>query len=359
VLALRGPAQPQTTLKQACRVTPDAHQPSGRKEDDGEKDCPDHRVEAVANELDPPQPVVQDGKDDRADPGALEPVEPADDGDDQYVDGLRKRNRARRDAGVPPDGEDPGERGHERAEPERERAQEQDVVAERAHARGVVADSLDREPERRAHDVAKEEIDGRGDAERDVKEPGRFLERIPDDVRALDAVHPAEARELSHLSEEEVDEDGECERDHEEVDPMAAACDRPEEETDHGRRHNREERGDPGIQGHVGASVSRGEVGHREPCDPVKSDLAQGHHPRVPGEEDQADGRDAEPERLRDDSAQVEVAEEERAECEDGEGGHARPPAKGPHECHAGLPKSPSGRTASTSTRSPKMRSTE
>ena len=44
-------------------------------------------------------------------------------------------------------------------EAEGERAVEHDVVAERRHAHRVVADALQRQPERRAHDVAQQRVD--------------------------------------------------------------------------------------------------------------------------------------------------------------------------------------------------------
>ena len=67
--------------------------------------------------------------------------------------------------------------------------------------------------------------------------------------------------------------------------------------------------------------------------------------------DDEADGRDSQPEGLGEDSAQVEVAEEEWSEREDHDGEETRGPPDPALQCHAGLPKSPSGRTARTSTR--------
>ena len=59
------------------------------------------------------------------------------------------------------------------SEPERERERpvQHDVVAERRHPHGVVADTLERKPERRADDVAQERVDGERDDEGDVVEP--------------------------------------------------------------------------------------------------------------------------------------------------------------------------------------------
>ena len=48
---------------------------------------------------------------------------------------------------------------------------ERDVVAERRHAHRLVADALERDPERRAHEVPDEDVDEERVAERDVVEP--------------------------------------------------------------------------------------------------------------------------------------------------------------------------------------------
>ena len=69
-----------------------------------------------------------------------------------------------RDLGVPPDEEDAADRGDEAGEGERERAVQRDVVAQRAHPHRVVADALQRQPERRARDVAQQRVDQQRDA---------------------------------------------------------------------------------------------------------------------------------------------------------------------------------------------------
>src|SRR5918996_1481172 len=327
-------------------------EPSSGEEDDGEEDDTDDGVEASADDVDSPGPVVQNREGERSHPGALEPVEAADHRDHEHVDRPREVDRPGRDAGVPPDGEDPGQRGDQRAE------------AERAHAGGIVPDALERQSEGRAPEVADEQVDGRGRAQRDVKEVGRVGDRIRDDVRAVDVVHAAEAGELRHLAEEEEREDGEGERDHQEVDPVAPARDRAEEEPDSRADEDPRQGSQPGVPGDGGAAVGRDEVRHREAGDSVEGDLSEGDHARVAREEDQAGRCDPEPERLRDHGAQVEVGEEQRAEEEDEHDRRSRrPPERRLYEegraAQAGLPKSPSGRTASTSTSSPKMSSTE
>ena len=57
------------------------------------------------------------------------------------------------------------------AKRERDRAVERDVVAERRHPHRVVAHALQRQPERRPHEVAEQRVDGDRGPERDVVEP--------------------------------------------------------------------------------------------------------------------------------------------------------------------------------------------
>ena len=105
-------------------------------------------------------------------------------------------------------------------------------------------------------------------------------------------------------------------------------------------------------------SVREHEVGVGHAGHAVEPDLGERHHASVGGEEDQAGGGDAEPERLREDDVQEEVRRDERRQGgedhDDGERHPAEPtPAHG--RVHAGLPNSPSGRTASTPTSSAKV----
>ena len=215
---------------------PDSHEPPGRHQNDREEDHSDDSVEAVSDQIDATKPVVQHGHDNRPHPGSLEPVEAADDRDNKDIDRLGQRNRAWRDPGVPPDGENAGETCDESAKAEGNRAQERDVVAERTHAGRVVTHSLEREAEWRSGDVAQRNVDGGRDHERDVEEARRLLQRVPDDRGELDVVDASEPRELRHLREEEVDQHRECKRDHEEVDSVAPARDRSQEEADRHRR---------------------------------------------------------------------------------------------------------------------------
>ena len=181
---------------------------------------------------------------------------------------------------------------------------------------------------------------------------------------------PAEARQLRHLGREVVDEHRERQRQHQEVDPLAARGDEAERQPDeHGdddcaddRRPRRPGRGVAAVGGH--------EVRVRQAGGPVDRHLAERDHPAVGGQEDQAGRGEAQPQRLREDLRDPEVRDEQREDREHGHhAGKTQPagPAEGGmvgglglgldrrgvrRKAHAGLPNRPSGRTASTTTRS-------
>src|SRR5215203_6060108 len=107
-------------------LLPESDDAAGGDEDDHQEDDADQRVEALRAEDVADRRrviarvVVDHGVQQRAHPGALEPVQPADDGDDQDVDRLREVDRSGRDAAVVEDGEEPADGREERGEREGE-----------------------------------------------------------------------------------------------------------------------------------------------------------------------------------------------------------------------------------------------
>ena len=103
-----------------------------------EEDEADDRVEAAADDghLDVPDVVVDHDEREGAEPRPLDAAEAADHGDHEQLDRRAEPDVRRRDLPVPPDEEHAGERRDEGGEPERERAVERDVVAERGHPHG-------------------------------------------------------------------------------------------------------------------------------------------------------------------------------------------------------------------------------
>src|SRR6266853_577681 len=84
----------EAPLPPVPEALPYADQTAWRRQDDHQEDHPDDafesgRPEPVADVRHPdPRVVVDGGEDQRTDPRALQPVEAADHGDDQNVDGL-------------------------------------------------------------------------------------------------------------------------------------------------------------------------------------------------------------------------------------------------------------------------------
>ncbi len=297
--------------------------------------------------------VVDDDEDERAQPRSLEPVEPADHGDHEHVDGRAEADRRRRDLRVPPDEEDPGDRRDEAGEDEGQRAVQRDVVAQRAHAHGVVADALQRQAERRARDVAQGHVDQRGHRQRhEVQAIG--MRGAAEEVGDRDPADAAEARHDRDLAEEQVRDHGEDQRDHQEVDAVAAAGQRAEDDRHHERHCQRDhDAGDlrpPEVQA-LRVAVG-GQVAQREARHAVDGRLRQRHHPAVRRQEDQARGHDAEEQHLGQQRRDPVLGEDQRREQREQDQHRPCDPVRGEPRAarcvHAGRPKSPRGRTAST-----------
>ena len=243
-----------------------------------------------------------------------------------------------------------------------------DTEAERAHARGLVAQALQGEAERRARDVPHPQVQHDAHRHADEVQLGGLRARVAQHPGQVDIVDPAEARHLRDLRGEVVDEDREGQRQHQEVDPLAARRDEAEDQADeraHGDRgHDRQ----PRVPGGGVAAVGGHEVGVGQAGGAVDRHLAERHHAAVGRQEDQAGGGQTDPQRLREDLRDPEVRHHERRQDQHGSGEPDPAVAReravvgglrlgldrgglGSH-AHAGLPNRPSGRTASTTTSS-------
>ena len=131
--------------------------------------------------------------------------------------------------------------------------------------------------------------------------------------------------------------------------PSLRAAMAPKKQTDDDCGQDPEDHADPWIEREILAAVRGDEIRHREAGDAVHGRLREGDHAAVSREEREADRGDPEPERLRQDLAEEVLAEDERAQRKDHEDddGHTDSDPCSPAG-HAGLPKRPSGRTAST-----------
>src|SRR6266852_1251782 len=180
----------QPALPPVPEAFPDADQSPWRCQDDHKEDHPDNslesgRPEPVAHARHPHARVVVDGGEHRgAYPRPLQPVEASDDGDDEDVDRLREIDAARRDLGRVPNRQDSCNRGDERSDPERKRAVERHVEAERLHSGWIVADALERKTERRSREVADAGVNEDRGQQRGVIERKGIATAIPAAVAA-------------------------------------------------------------------------------------------------------------------------------------------------------------------------------
>ena len=208
------------------------------------------------------------------------------------------------DVAVPPDEEDAGDRRDERREREGDRPVQRDVVAERApcapessrtpwsvRPNGVRDEVAEEQRRRRRRRRARRSRAGSG-----------VRSTLPIDARRRDAADAAEARDVGDLAEGQVRDHRVRQRDHQEVDPDAAARERAE---DAGRSSTvddeREQDAPPRVPAEVEALrvAVRRRVADHEAGDAEDRDLRERDHAAVGGEEDQARRDDAEEQHLR------------------------------------------------------------
>src|ERR1700712_2216523 len=155
---------------------PHADNSIGREHHDGDEDEADDRVEPLRiHELD--GKALHDGKGECADIGADGSPETAHNGCDEHVDDRSNSNRAWRDRGIQPNVQHSAEPGDKAGHTEREHTQGPDWVAQRPQPARFVADCLQRQPERRSHNVADQGKARCCDGEAQVVEGSRPFER--------------------------------------------------------------------------------------------------------------------------------------------------------------------------------------
>src|SRR5262249_51766833 len=143
--------------------------------------------------------------------------------------------------------------------------------------------------------------------------------------------------------------------------------DSAENEAYHRGDHDREHDADPGVVAEVQSLHLAGGDGiaEHERGDAVEGHLGEGYHAAVGEEEDQARGGDPVPEDLGQQLVCEVAAEDEGAERGQCEAEAAEDPvdarrgAGARRRRHPGFPNRPSGRTASTTTRSANVKTTE
>ena len=234
------------------------------------------------------------------------------------------------------------------------------VVPERRHAHGLVADPLERDPERRPDEVADQHVDDDRDDQADVVEALAVVDDVAHEPGrvAVDARDGREAADLGHLADEQERDHRVRQREHQEVDPEAPGGhgteQNPDPHREQDRRHDGERRVPPEQEplrlSPVGALGDH--VPERVPCDAHQAGLRERDHPAERREEHEARGADAEDEGLREHGVHPEARDElRRKQREDERAGsdrtldHRLPGV----DVHAALPNSPCGRNARTS----------
>src|SRR2546426_3126678 len=234
-------------------------------------------------------------------------------------------------------GSEPREPREEGGEDERQELDATRVIAARGGALAVLADRLEHGAEGRVED-ALEGGDRRGDERQgEVVEGERRVERDRDaGERQRRQGDPAEAvvaaGPVGEVESDEVEELGERERQHREVDAAPAQA----EEADHraARRREAEPRREPEPQ--------RADLELRERdtgaigAEPPVGGVAEGEQPRVAVEEVEAEGEEAVDQDLRGERLVRHEVREDREDDEERDDGVGRDPASGASHCNEG-----------------------
>src|SRR5207244_5026510 len=319
-----------------------------KEEDEGHEDRPDHERPGLGEDR---EAVLEDEERRGADEGAEAGAGAAEQCHDDHLPRGRPVERLDRDDVEPEGVEGAGEPREEGGEDERQELDATRVIAARGGALAVLADRLEHGAEGRVED-ALEGGDRRGDERQgEVVEGERRVERDRDaGERQRRQGDPAEAvvaaGPVGEVESDEVEELGERERQHREVDATPAQA----EEADHraARRREAEPRREPEPQ--------RADLELRERdtgaigAEPPVGGVAEGEQPRVAVEEVEAEGEEAVDQELRGERLVRHEVREDREDDEERDDGVGRDPASGSsHSMRPDSPKRPLGRTSRTS----------
>src|SRR5205809_2350603 len=330
-----------------------------QEEDEGHEDRADHERPGLGEDR---EAVLQDEERGGANEGAEEGSGAAEQRHDHDLPRGRPVERLDRHDVEPERVERAGEPREEGREDEGEVLHPADVVAARRGAPAVLADRLEHGPERRVEDALERRHGECDEPEGEVVEGERGVQRDRDprqpERRHVDPPEPVvAARPIGQMEADEIQELGEGERQHREVDaapPQAEEADRrPAEDREPEPRPEREPE-----RAHL-------ELGERDAravgAEPPVGRVAEGEKPRVAVEEVEAQGEEAVDQDLRRERL---VRHDEREHCEDDDEGDdrtasdpAREDRRGPvpliqcalHSIRPASPKSPLGRTRRTS----------
>ena len=329
-------------------------------------------VEGEPEYVDAAREDADENEEDGAHEGADRVAQAAEHGDDEDVDGAGEVHDAGRDVAPVPGAQDSGDPGDKATDGEEGDPVESHAVAEGLHPARVVADPLEGEPQLGSDEVAQAEVHRHGGADAHVVEGRRVLARLARGTQDLGESDVA-AEDLIVLEDDVEEANGQGQGQHQEVDPVGTGGDRPEDSPQERRERERHEGGGDRRQreSDLGACCGRGRRqrgdGEHVGGEPGQRRLGKRDHPAVAGHEDQAEGGDAQDDRVRRDGEDPEAGRHQRIDGEDGKARQARhalaaaqPPRRGsPERAHAGRPKRPCGRTARTPAMITKVRKIE
>src|SRR5881296_3651292 len=229
-------------MEPSCERAPDA---LGQEQNERHEDGPDGEGPRLGPYADR---VLEHEEGGGADEGTEERPGAAE---ERHNDDLARRRpveRLDRDHGQPQGVQRPRQATEHRVEDEREVLDARDVVAARRRTVGVLADRLQHGAERRVQDALERRHREADDHQREVVEDDRAIEGQPPapeaDGRHCDAPQPVvAARPVGEVEPDEVEQLGEGERQHREVDAAAAQAEESDEgAADQGRREPDPER---------------------------------------------------------------------------------------------------------------------
>src|SRR5439155_13952462 len=295
------------------------------EEDEGHEDRPDHERPGLGEDR---ETVLEDEERRGADEGAEEGAGAAEQRHDDDLPGGRPVERFDRDDVEPEGVEGAGEPREERGEDERQELDAARVVAARGGALAVLADRLEHGAEGRVEDALEggdrrddecqgEVVEGERRVERD-RGAGEYQRRQGDPAEAVVAAGP-----VGEVEPDEVEELGERERQHREVDAPPAQA----EEADHraARRREAEPRREPEPQ-RADLELRERDTGAVGAEPPVRG-VAKGEQPRVAVEEVEAEGEEAVDQDLRGERLVRDQEREDREDDEERDDGVGRDPA--------------------------------
>src|SRR5213593_1127265 len=302
-----------------------------KEEDESHEDRPDHERPGLGEDR---EAVLEDEERRGADEGAEEGAGAAEQCHDDDLPRGRPVERLDRDDVEPEGVEGAGEPREEGGEDERQELDATRVIAARGGALAVLADRLEHGAEGRVEDALEggdrrgnerqgEVVEGERGVERD-RDAGERQRRQGDPAEAVVAAGP-----VGEVESDEVEELGERECQHREVDATPAQAEEADQRA--ARRREAEPRREPEPQ--------RADLELRERdtgaigAEPPVGGVAEGEQPRVAVEEVEAEGEEAVDQDLRGERLVRHEVREDREDDEERDDGVGRDPASQDRHC--------------------------